>query len=76
MSADPSSTASAAPAMELTVADMSCGHCAQTVKAALERGLPGTAVEADAQSKRVSVAGSTDRAAAIRLVAEAGYTAR
>ena len=51
-------------ALTLQVEDMTCGHCAGTVKKAIETGLPGTSVEADPASKLVSVRGST----------EAGYT--
>ena len=47
-------------ALTLRVEDMTCGHCAGTIKKAIETGLPGTSVEADPASKLVSVRGSTD----------------
>jgi copper chaperone len=53
---------------------MTCGHCASTIKKAIEAGLPGTRVEADPASKLVSVLGTTDLASIKTLVAEAGYT--
>lgn len=61
-------------ALTLRVEDMTCGHCAGTIKKAIETGLPGTSVEADPASKLVSVRGSTDLTSIQALVAEAGYT--
>ena len=62
-------------ALILRVEDMTCGHCAGTIKKAIEVGLPGTRVEADPASKLVSVRGSTDLGTIKALVTEAGYTA-
>ncbi|RDI57159.1 heavy-metal-associated domain-containing protein [Microvirga subterranea] len=61
-------------ALTLRVEDMTCGHCAGTIKKAIETGLPGTSVDADPASKLVSVRGSTDLGAIKALVTEAGYT--
>lgn len=61
-------------AVILRVEDMSCGHCAGTIKKAIEAGLPGTQVEADPASKLVSVLGSVDLASIKALVTGAGYT--
>jgi copper chaperone len=61
-------------ALILRVEDMSCGHCAGTIKKAIEAGLPGTLVEADPASKLVSVWGSVDLASIRALVTGAGYT--
>jgi copper chaperone len=61
-------------ALILRVEDMTCGHCAGTIKKAVETGLPGTRVDADPASKLVSVLGSTDLTSIKALVAEAGYT--
>lgn len=60
--------------LTLWVEDMTCGHCAGTIKKAIETSLPGTRVEADPASKLVSVQGSTDLTAIKAVVAEAGYT--
>ncbi|MCB5202790.1 heavy-metal-associated domain-containing protein [Neorhizobium sp. T786] len=55
-----------------TVADMTCGHCEKTVRAALVEALPGAVVAVDLAAKTVTVAGDAETAeAAIR---EAGYT--
>jgi copper chaperone len=62
------------PILTLRVGDMTCGHCAGTIKKAIETGLPGTSVDADPASKLVSVRGSTDLSSVKALVAEAGYT--
>jgi copper chaperone len=61
-------------ALTLRVEDMTCGHCAGTIKKAIETGVPGTSVEADPTSRLVSVRGSTDLTAIKALVTEAGYT--
>ncbi|SDG23392.1 heavy-metal-associated domain-containing protein [Bosea robiniae] len=70
-------TEAAAPtgdAVTFQVEDMTCGHCAGTIKAAIETRLPGTAATADPGSKRVSVLGSDDYAAIKAAVIAAGYT--
>lgn len=56
------------------VEDMACGHCASTIKKAIERELPGTVVTADPTSKRVHVRGSGEHARIEAIVREAGYT--
>ncbi|MCG7392932.1 heavy-metal-associated domain-containing protein [Microvirga sp. ACRRW] len=61
-------------ALTLRVEDMTCGHCAGTIRKAIETGLPGTQVEADPASKLVSVRGSTDLTSIKALVTAAGYT--
>jgi copper chaperone len=61
-------------ALTLRVEDMTCGHCAGTIRKAIETGLPGTSVEADPASRLVSVRGSTDLSSIKALVTEAGYT--
>ena len=61
-------------ALTLRVEDMTCGHCATTIKEAIETGLPGTRVEADPTSKLVSICGSTGLSSVKALVTEAGYT--
>ena len=74
-----STTASAATpapsgAISLRVEDMTCGHCAGTIKTAIESKLPGTSVDADPASKLVSVRGGADFAALSAIVTAAGYT--
>ncbi|KRE12689.1 copper resistance protein CopZ [Bosea sp. Root483D1] len=56
------------------VEDMTCGHCAGTVKSALERGLPGAVVTADPAARLVAISGTRDRSAAAQLISQAGYT--
>jgi copper chaperone len=60
--------------LTLRVEDMTCGHCAGTIKKAVESTLPGTRVDADPASKLVSIRGTADLAAVKAIVAEAGYT--
>ena len=70
------SPATAAPdgAISFRVEDMTCGHCAGTIKQAIEGRIPGTAVTADPASKLVRVQGSADVAAIRSAVSAAGYT--
>lgn len=60
--------------LTLRVEDMTCGHCAGTIKEAVESSLPGTQVDADPTSKLVSIHGTADLAAVKAIVAKAGYT--
>lgn len=70
----PSQTASIDPnALAFKVDDMSCGHCAGTIKAAVERGLPGTSVQADPSTKVVQVRGAANAATVRALITAAGY---
>lgn len=63
-----------ASALTFRVEDMTCGHCAGTIKGAIEASLPGTVVTADPGTRNVSVRGSSDYAAIKAAVAAAGYT--
>ena len=63
-----------ADTVSLRVDDMTCGHCAGTIKTAIESKLPGTSVDADPASKLVSVRGGADFAALSAIVTAAGYT--
>ncbi|MBA4224954.1 MAG: copper chaperone [Methylobacterium sp.] len=71
-----STNATSAPegAISFCVEDMTCGHCAGTIKKAIEDQLPGIAVTADPVSKIVSVVGAADFSAIKSIVAGAGYT--
>ena len=70
------SAATPAPggAISLRVEDMTCGHCAGTIKQPVEGKVPGTSVTADPGSQLVSVAGSADVAAIRSAITAAGYT--
>lgn len=71
-------TSAATPApggtISFRVEDMTCGHCAGTIKQAIEGKVPGTAVTADPGSKLVSVQGSVDAVAIKSAITAAGYT--
>lgn len=60
--------------LTLRVEDMTCSHCAGTIKKAVETTLPGTQVDADPASKLVTIRGTTDLSAVKSIVTEAGYT--
>lgn len=65
---------SAPTSLEFRVDDMACGHCAGTIKKAIETALPGATVDADPASKLVNVTGFGDYAAIKAIVTGAGYT--
>ena len=54
--------------LHFRVDDMTCGHCADTIKKAIETTVPGTTVNADPASKLVSVTGPADFAALRAIV--------
>jgi copper chaperone len=56
----------------LTVNDMTCGHCAGTVRKALEEALPGAAITVDLATHKVAFTG--DRTRGEHAIREAGYT--
>jgi copper chaperone len=58
----------------LKVADMTCGHCAQSIVKAIQKGLPAAKVQADPATKLVAVTGVADATAVKDLVANAGFT--
>ena len=59
--------------MELTVPDISCGHCVGAVTKAIRELDAAARVEIDIPSKRVTVASSASREAIVARLAEAGY---
>lgn len=61
-------------AISFRVEDMTCGHCAGTIKKAIEDQLPGSEVTADPASKLVNVVGTDDFVAIRTIIAGAGYT--
>jgi copper chaperone len=67
-------TTQAPEGLSLRVEDMTCGHCAATVKGEIESYLPGATAEVDLASKVVTVRGVPDLAAIEVVVASAGYT--
>lgn len=70
----PAVTPASGTAVSFRVEDMTCGHCAGTIKQAVESKVPGTSVTADPGSKLVSVEGSADVAAIRSAITAAGYT--
>jgi len=57
----------------LTVGGMACSGCVDSVKRAIEKAAPGTKVEMDLASGRVSVAGAPSREAITGAITRAGY---
>ena len=60
--------------VRLLVDDMTCGHCAGTIKSAIEQAFPGSLVTAEPESRLVTVTGAGDYAAIEAIVTRAGYT--
>jgi copper chaperone len=58
---------------ELKVEGMTCGHCAATVKTAVEAAAPGAAPEVDLPAKTVRVADGVDLDAVRAAIRNAGY---
>lgn len=54
------------------VSDMTCGHCASTIRAAVEKALPGEAIDIDVPTAKVTVTGDAEKAAA--AIRDAGYS--
>jgi copper chaperone len=63
-----------ADGLTLRVEDMACGHCAGTIKKAVEAALPGTQADPDPAAKLLTVRGTTDLPAVSAAIAAAGYT--
>ena len=61
-------------ALTFTVNDMTCGHCAGTIKKAIESAVPGAHVNADPVTKMVSVTGTDNRDILAGIITRAGYT--
>jgi copper chaperone len=62
--------------IELTVNDMTCGHCASTVARAVKSVDAGSACEVDLGAKRVRIASPQPAADFVEAIREAGYTPR
>lgn len=56
----------------IVVNDMTCNHCVGTVRGALQQALPGSEVEIDLSTHKVSFTG--DKAKGEEAIREAGYT--
>jgi len=56
------------------VEDMTCAHCAGTIKSALKDAMPQAAVSIDIDAQEVTVDGDAEAAAAV--IREAGYEPR
>lgn len=70
----PAEQAAAAPAIEgvtFDVNEMTCDHCAGSIRKSLEHALPGSAVAIDVAGRRVTVAG--DVTVAEKAIRDAGY---
>jgi copper chaperone len=60
---------------ELTLPDMTCGHCVKTVTAAAQRLDPAAQVQADLATHRVKVQTTAPRDVLVKALAAEGYRA-
>lgn len=67
----PAVKAAAVQGVTFQVDDMTCGHCAGTIRNAIEVTLPGSAIAIDLDKHQVTVAGNA--ALAEQAIREAGY---
>lgn len=61
--------------IEMTLPDMSCGHCASTVTQTCKLVDPAAKVEVDINTKTVKIQSAEDRQDFAEALAEAGYPA-
>ncbi|MCU0924613.1 MAG: heavy-metal-associated domain-containing protein [Hydrogenophaga sp.] len=61
---------------EFHLPDMTCGHCASTVRATLKLVDPACEIEVDLAQHRVSVKSTEDRETLLEAFTDAGYPPR
>ena len=59
--------------IEMTLPDMSCGHCVSAVTQACKEVDPASKVEVELGSKRVRIESAQDRQGFADALSEAGY---
>jgi copper chaperone len=60
--------------LNLTVSDMACGACAETITKAVQAVDPAASIAADPATKVVNVTTSVSPEAITKAITEAGYT--
>ena len=60
--------------LELTINDMTCGHCVSSVTKAIQQLDPQARVAIDLATHHVSVESSASRERIVEAIADAGYT--
>ncbi|MBW4655483.1 MAG: heavy-metal-associated domain-containing protein [Kaiparowitsia implicata GSE-PSE-MK54-09C] len=60
--------------LQMTVADMACSACVDTITRAVQGLDPAASVQADPQTKQVQVDSTADEAAIKAAIAAAGYS--
>lgn len=59
--------------IEMTLPDVSCGHCASTVAQTCKLVDPSAKVEVDTGAKKVKIQSSEDRTDFVEALTDAGY---
>lgn len=62
--------------LEFKVPDMSCNHCIASITKAVNEVAPDAAVQADLDTRRVTVTGTADQAAVLSALSEIGFDAQ
>ncbi|SAI54414.1 heavy metal transport protein [Bordetella ansorpii] len=60
-------------AIELTVPDMTCGHCVKTITEAVQAVAPGAQVHTDLATHQVRIEGAAQAEPVRAAIREAGY---
>ncbi len=61
--------------VELTLPDMTCGHCVRAVTATVQRVDPVATVKIDLPTHRVAIESTQPREALVQALADEGYPA-
>lgn len=62
------------PALRFTVPDMDCGGCVRSITDSIHRLDPAAKVQADLETKLVSIGGTADEKAYESAIEDAGFT--
>jgi len=62
--------------LQLTVPNMACSACSDTITKAIQAVDPAANIQADPKTKRVAVETQTDETAIKQAIAAAGYTVK
>lgn len=60
--------------LQLTVPNLACSACGETITKAIKAIDPAATVEADPQTKQVNIATQASETAVKQAIADAGYT--
>lgn len=62
--------------LEFDVNDMSCNHCVATITKAITAIAPDASVQADLDTRRITVKGNVDQSTVVAALDDVGFTAQ